>query len=113
MSLSLLIGGITLFIYSIDTLSNNLICLSLNKIKKKILELTSSTKKSIFIGFISTAIIQSSSAVILLTISLINAQILTFNNSIGILLGSNIATTITSFIIGLNIEKISAYNSEK
>lgn len=109
MSLSLLIGGITLFIYSIDSLSSNLIYLSLNNIKKKILELTSSTKKSIFVGFISTIIIQSSSAVILLTISLINAKILTFNNSIGILLGSNIATTITSFIIGLNIEKISAY----
>ena len=109
MSLSLLVGGITLFIYSINTLSQSLSCLSLETIKKKILKFTSSTRKSMLAGFLSTIIIQSSSAVILLTISLINAKILTFNNSIGILLGSNIATTITSFIIGLNIEKISSY----
>ena len=109
MVFTLLIGGIILFVFSIDFLSNNLISLSLNKIKQKILKLTSSTSKSITIGFITTALIQSSSAVIMLTIGLINAKILTFNNSIGIMLGSNIATTITSFIVGLNLEKISAY----
>ena len=109
MTLTLLIGGIILFIYSIDILSNNLISLSLGKIKQKILNYTSSTSKSLLIGFISTSLIQSSSAVIMLTISLINAKVLTFNNSIGIMLGSNIATTITSFIVGLNLEKISAY----
>ena len=109
MTLTLLIGGIILFIYSIDVLSNNLISLSLNKVKQKLLRLTSSTSKSLIVGFLSTAIIQSSSAVIMLTISLINAKILTFDNSIGIMLGSNIATTITSFIIGLNLEKLSAY----
>lgn len=109
MTLTLLIGGIILFIYSIDTLSNNLILLSLNKVKQKLLNLTSSTSKSLMVGFLSTAIIQSSSAVIMLTITLINAKVLTFNNSIGIMLGSNIATTITSFIVGLNLEKLSAY----
>lgn len=109
MTLTLLIGGIILFIYSIDILSKNLITLSLNNVKQKLLNLTSSTSKSLLVGFVSTAIIQSSSAVIMLTIGLINAKILTFNNSIGIMLGSNIATTITSFIVGLNLEKISAY----
>lgn len=109
MTLTLLIGGVILFVYSIDILSQNLISLSLNNIKQKLLNLTSSTSKSLLVGFVSTAIIQSSSAVIMLTIGLINAKILTFNNSIGIMLGSNVATTITSFIIGLNLEKISAY----
>lgn len=109
MTLTLLIGGIILFIYSIDTMSNNLISLSLNKVKQKLLNITSSTPKSLLVGFLSTAIIQSSSAIIMLTITLINAKILTFNNSIGIMLGSNIATTITSFIIGLNLEILSSY----
>lgn len=109
MKFTLLIGGIILFIYSIDLLSKNLITLSLSKIKQKLLQITSSTTKSLTVGFITTSIIQSSSAVIMLTIGLINAKLLTFNNSIGIMLGSNIATTITSFIIGLNLEKISAY----
>lgn len=109
MVLTLLIGGIILFIYSIDLLSNNLITMSLNKVKKKLLSLTSSTSKSLLVGFLSTALIQSSSAVIMITISLINANLLSFNNSIGIMLGSNIATTVTSFIVGLNLEKLSAF----
>ena len=109
MNLTLLIGGICLFIYSIDYLSKCLTHLSINKVKQKLNNMTSSTIKSLSTGFLATTIIQSSSAVIMLTISLINAKLLTFNNSIGIMLGSNIATTITSFIVGLNIEKISAY----
>ena len=109
MNLTMFLGGICLFIYSIDYLGKNLTHLSINKVKKKLNNLTSSTLKSLSTGFLATTIIQSSSAVIMLTISLINAKLLTFNNSIGIMLGSNIATTITSFIIGLNIEKISAY----
>lgn len=109
MTITLLLGGVILFIYSIDILSKDLTSFSLNKVKQKLTSLTSSTSKSLLMGFISTALIQSSSAVIMLTISLINANILTFNNSIGIMLGSNIATTITSFIVGLNLEKISAY----
>lgn len=109
MNLTLLIGGIALFIYSIDYLSTNLTNMSLNKVKQKLNTMTSSTLKSLSTGFLATTIIQSSSAVIILTISLINAKMLSFNNSIGIMLGSNIATTITSFITGLNLEKISAY----
>lgn len=109
MNITFLIGGICLFIYSIDYLGKNLTNLSINKVKQKLNNMTSSTLKSLSTGFLATTIIQSSSAVIMLTISLINAKLLTFNNSIGIMLGSNIATTITSFIIGLNIEKISAY----
>ena len=109
MNLTLLIGGIALFIYSIDYLSTNLTNISLNKVKQKLNTMTSSTLKSLSTGFLATTIIQSSSAVIILTISLINAKMLSFNNSIGIMLGSNIATTITSFITGLNLEKISAY----
>lgn len=107
MNISLLISGIILFIYSIDLLTNDLLKFSIDKIKEKIKKLTSSFHHSLLTGFISTAIIQSSSALIMITIALINANLLTFNQSIGIILGSNIATTITSFIVGLNIEKYS------
>ena len=105
MNISLLLGGVILFIYSIDSLTNDLLKLSLNKIKEKLKLFTSSLHSSILTGFISTAIIQSSSALIMITIALINANLLTFNQSLGIVLGSNIATTITSFIVGLNMEK--------
>jgi phosphate:Na+ symporter len=105
MNLALLLGGVILFIYAIDLLTNDLLKLSIDKIKEKLYKFTSSLHSSLLTGFLSTALIQSSSAIIMLTIALINANILTFNQSIGIVLGSNIATTLTSFIVGLNIEK--------
>lgn len=105
MNISLLLGGVVLFIYSIDLLSNDLLKLSKEKIKTKLEVFTSSFHSSLLTGFISTALIQSSSALIMLTIALINANLLNFNQSLGIVLGSNIATTITSFIVGLNLEK--------
>lgn len=105
MNISLLLGGIILFIHSIDSLTNDLLKLSLNKVKEKLKKFTSSLHSSILTGFLSTSIIQSSSALIMITIALINANLLTFNQSIGIVLGSNVATTITSFIVGLNMEK--------
>lgn len=108
MSISLLLGGVILFIYAIDLLTNDLLKLSIDKVKQKLKKFTSSFKSSILTGFISTALIQSSSALIMITIALINANLLTFNQSFGIVLGSNIATTITSFIVGLNLEKYSS-----
>lgn len=109
MNLSMLLGGVILFIYSIDILSNDLLKLSIDSIKQKLKKFTSSFKSSLLTGFISTSIIQSSSALIMITIALINANLLTFDQSIGIILGSNIATTITSFIVGLNIEKFAPF----
>lgn len=109
MNLSMLLGGVILFIYSIDILSNDLLKLSIDSIKQKLKKFTSSFKSSLLTGFISTSIIQSSSALIMITIALINANLLTFDQSIGIILGSNVATTITSFIVGLNIEKFAPF----
>lgn len=109
MNIALLLGGIILFIYSIDLLTNDLLKLSIDKVKEKLKKFTSSFHSSVLTGFISTAIIQSSSALIMITIALINANLLTFNQSIGIILGSNVATTITSFIVGLNIEKYAPF----
>ena len=109
MEISFLLAGIILFVYSIDLLTNDLLKLSIDNIKTKLKKLTFSLHSSILTGFISTAIIQSSSAIIMITIALINANLLNFNQSFGIVLGSNIATTITSFIVGLNIEKFSPF----
>ena len=109
MNITLLLGAIALFIYSLDSISKNLVTLSINKIKNKLGTITSSLSSSFLTGFISTTILQSSSALIMLTIALINAKLLSFNQSIGIVLGSNIATTLSSFLIGLNIEKIAPF----
>ncbi len=109
MNITLLLGGLSLFVFSLESLSKSLIKSSLFKIQNSLKKLTSSFQKSLFTGFFSTLIIQSSSALIMLTITLINSNILSFNQSIGIVLGSNIATTISSFFIGLNLEKISPF----
>lgn len=109
MNISLLLGGVIIFIYSIDLLSNDLLKLSKDKIKLKLKRFTSTFHSSLLTGFISTSLIQSSSALIMLTIALINANLLNFNQSLGIVLGSNIATTITSFFVGLNLEKYASF----
>ena len=94
-NITLLLGGLSLFVFSLESLSKSLIKSSLFKIQNSLKKLTSSFQKSLFTGFFSTLIIQSSSALIMLTITLINSNILSFNQSIGIVLGSNIATTIS------------------
>jgi len=108
MDVTTLVGGLALFLYSLESISSSLIKASIDKVKNKLTTLTKSFKSSFFTGFISTILIQSSSALIMLTIALINANLLTFNSSVGIVLGSNIATTISSLLFGINIEKISS-----
>ena len=85
-NITLLIGGITLFIYSLEAISKSLISASIPKIKPKIETLTSSDKKAFITGFCSTLITQSSSAIILLTITKISTKILADKNTVRFLL---------------------------
>ena len=92
--------GLALFLFGIDYLSLSLQELSSTRLKNLLSKCTSSTFKAILIGCFITCIIQSSSATTALTVSLINANLMTFSQSIGIIMGANIGTTITAFIVG-------------
>ena len=89
--------SICLFIYGLQLFSNSLGNIH-EKIKIILENYTSSPKKGIFLGTIITSIIQSSSIITAITVSLVNSNIITFHSSIGIMMGANLGTCITSWL---------------
>ena len=96
-------GGLGIFLYGIDLMSSSLKTLAGNKLKLLVEKATSTPLMGILTGMIVTVLIQSSSATTVIVIGLISAGLMTLKQSLGVLMGANIGTTITSFLIGLNI----------
>ena len=101
--------GLALFLFGIDYLSLSLQELSPTRLKNLLSKCTSSIFKAILIGCFITCIIQSSSATTALAVSLINANLMTFSQSIGIIMGANIGTTITAFIVGFGLFQYASF----
>lgn len=97
----LLIG---LFIYGMTLLRSGLFNLSAGSLKNWLAVMTNSPWKGTVMGTIVTAVLQSSSAVMIITIGMVSARMLTFPQTIGIILGTNIGTTFTTELITFNIE---------
>ncbi len=100
-------AGLVLFLYAISGLSKTLIHAIGDKANHWIQKFTSNTLSSILVGAVITTLLDSSSAVIIITIILVNSKILSFKQAMGIVLGANIGTTVSSQIISLNIGKYS------
>lgn len=96
---------LAIFLYGMTIMRIGLFNLTKNRIKIMIMKLTNTTLKGLFVGIVVTAIIQSSSAVMVITIGLVATGYLTFKQSIGIILGTNIGTTLTTEIITFNIDQ--------
>lgn len=97
------ITGLILFLLGLETSKKSLEKIAGLKIKEFIKELTANFYFSILIGIIITAILQSSSAVSIILIGLIEAKLLDLKPAIGIIMGANVGTTITVQIISLPI----------
>ncbi|GHH97049.1 Na/Pi symporter [Neobacillus kokaensis] len=97
---------ILLFIFGMTIIRFGLFNLSANKLKTWLIKLTSSPLKGMLTGTFITALIQSSSAVMVITIGLISARIMTFPQSIGIILGTNIGTTFKTELITFNLDAV-------
>lgn len=95
---------ITIFLFGMLVMRTGLNSLSKEKIQHLLVRTTGSPLKGLVVGTISTAIVQSSSAIMVITIGLVSVGILTFHQSIGIILGTNIGTTITAEIITLDLD---------
>lgn len=89
--------SICMFIYGLQLFSNSLGNIQ-DQIKYILEKYTNSPKKGIILGTIVTAIIQSSSIVTSITVGLVHSNIISFHSSIGIIMGSNLGTCITSWI---------------
>ncbi len=99
----LVIGGLSLFLFAVNNLSETLRDLLGDKSKKWIGVFTKNLFAGILTGSIITVLLDSSSAVIIMTIVLVNSGVLTFRQSLGVVMGANIGTTFSSQIIALDI----------
>lgn len=102
-----LVGGLVLFSYGVNSLSGHIQSVLGENVKNIILKFTSNTFYSIITGVVVTAVLDSSSAVIIITIVFVNANLLGLRQAMGVVLGANIGTTISSQIIALDFGKFS------
>ena len=100
-----IVGGLGIFLYGINLMGDSLKALAGNKLKIIIEKTTNTPVKGVFVGIIITGLIQSSSGTTALTVGLVRAGLMTLPQAIGIILGANIGTTVTSLLLGLPIKE--------
>jgi phosphate:Na+ symporter len=103
----MVLGGLGLFLFALNNLSDTLKDILGDKAKKWLGYCTRNLFTAILTGTIITVVLDSSSAVIIMTIVLVKAKALTFRQSLGIIMGANIGTTFSSQIIALDIGQFS------
>ncbi len=104
-----IIGGLALFLFGIQFMGDGLKSIAGSKLRDYIDRYTSKPWKGILVGAIITVFIQSSSATSAIAISFVRAGLMTLEQSVGIIIGANIGTTVTSFLIGLKVEELALY----
>ena len=102
-----LIGALGVFLFGMKVMSDVLLLLAGNKMRSILARMTSNRVFGITTGFLITSIIQSSSATTLMVVSFANAGLLTLVESIGVIMGANIGTTITAWLITILGFKVS------
>lgn len=96
-----LFGGLALFLFGMNTMSGNLEKTAGGKLEKILKVMTDKPLKALLLGTAITATIQSSSAVTVMLVGLVNSGIMQLNQAIGVIMGSNIGTTVTAWILSL------------
>ncbi|ADO84536.1 Na/Pi cotransporter family protein [Ilyobacter polytropus] len=96
-------GGLGMFLYGMDLMSKSFQEIAGNRLREIIHKMTSNIFRGIIVGTFITAIIQSSSVTTVMVVGFINASLMTLRQAIGIILGANIGTTITGWILVFKI----------
>ena len=96
-----IVGGLVLFLYGITTLGEGLKKVSGGKMEQILQTLTSNKWKGALLGMLVTAVIQSSGATIVMVVGFVNSEIMSLNQAVGVILGANIGTTITAWLLSL------------
>lgn len=96
-----LIGGLAIFLYGMTVMGDCLEKSSAGRLKAILENLTSNPIKGVLLGIGVTAIIQSSSATTVMVVGFVNSGIMQLSQSVGIIMGANIGTTVTSWILSL------------
>ena len=96
-----LFGGLAMFLYGMRLMGDSLREGASGTLKKALEKVTNNSVKAFFLGLLMTAVIQSSTATIVITSGLVGAGLLTLHQSLGIIIGANVGTTVTGQIIRL------------
>ena len=96
-----LVGGLALFLYGMHVMGDGLIMLSGGKLERILEKMTEKKILALLTGAFVTAVIQSSSATTVMVVGFVNAGIMKLTQAVGIIMGANIGTTITSWILSL------------
>ncbi len=96
-----LLGGIALFLYGMSFMGDQLEKLSGGKLEQILEKMTDKTYKGVLLGAVVTAVIQSSSAVTVMVVGFVNSGIMQLSRAIGVIMGANIGTTVTGWILSL------------
>ncbi len=96
-----MIGGLALFLYGMHMLSEGLEKISGGKLERILEKMTDSRWKAVLLGAGVTAVIQSSSATTVMVVGFVNSGIMKLSQAIGVIMGANVGTTITSWLLSL------------
>ena len=96
-----MVGGLALFLYGMHLMGEGLSKASGGRLERILEKLTNSPIKAVLVGAGVTAVIQSSSATTVMVVGFVNSGIMKLNQAVGIIMGANIGTTVTSWLLGL------------
>ena len=96
-----MVGGLALFLYGMDVMGDGLAKTSGGKLEQILEKLTSTPIKAVLLGAGVTAVIQSSSATTVMVVGFVNSGIMKLSQAVGIIMGANVGTTVTSWILSL------------
>ncbi len=107
--IKLILGGFALFLFGIYYMGEGLKNIAGDKLKYYIEKFTNKPWKGILVGTVITAFIQSSSATTAIAIGFVRAGLMKLDQVFGVIMGANIGTTITAFLIGLKVEEYALF----
>ena len=97
-----LLGGLALFLFGMDVMGNALERSAGGKLQTVLAKMSSSVPKGFLLGMAVTAVIQSSSATTVMVVGFVNSGIMTLKQAVGVIMGSNVGTTVTAWILSLS-----------
>ena len=100
-----LVGGLSLFLFGMNLMGNSLEKKAGSKLKEILGKMTDNPAKGFLLGLVVTSIIQSSSATTVMLVGFVNSGIMTLHQAVGPIMGANVGTTITSWILSLTAIK--------
>ena len=105
-----LLGGLALFLYGMNMMSQGMEAAAGNKMKQILERLTTNRYLGVLVGAVITAIIQSSSATTVMVVGFVNSGMMTLRQAVGVIMGANIGTTITGQLIALDAGAIAPFS---